>query len=49
MSLYPMFMKCYYHLHPSTKSDNGFVDQKVDDDNSLNLIQMITRRIELTK
>jgi hypothetical protein len=23
MSLYPMFMKCYYHLHPSIESDNG--------------------------
>ncbi len=28
MSLYPMFMKCYYHLHPSIESSNGFVDKK---------------------
>ncbi len=26
MSLYPMFMKCYYHLHPSIEFDNGFDD-----------------------
>jgi hypothetical protein len=26
MSLYPMLMKCYYHLHPLTKTNNGFVD-----------------------
>jgi hypothetical protein len=26
MSLYPMPMKCYYHLHPPIKSNNGFVD-----------------------
>jgi hypothetical protein len=28
MSLYPMFMKCYYHLHPSIESNNGFADKK---------------------
>jgi hypothetical protein len=22
MSLYPMFMKCYYHLHPLIEYDN---------------------------
>jgi hypothetical protein len=26
MSLYPMLMKCYYHLHPSIEFDNGFVN-----------------------
>jgi hypothetical protein len=26
MSLYPLLMKCYYHLHPSIESKNGFVD-----------------------
>ncbi len=26
MSLYPMFMKCYYHLHPSIESNNGVTD-----------------------
>jgi hypothetical protein len=26
MSLYPMIMKRYYHLHASIEFDNGFVD-----------------------
>jgi hypothetical protein len=26
MSLYPMLMKCYYHLHPSIEFDNGFIN-----------------------
>jgi hypothetical protein len=26
MSLYPMLMKFYYHLHPSIESKNGLVD-----------------------
>ncbi len=37
MSLYLMLMKCYYHLHSSIESNNGFVDQKVDDHNSLDI------------
>jgi hypothetical protein len=28
ISLYPMFMKCYYHLHPSIESNNDFADKK---------------------
>jgi hypothetical protein len=34
-SLYRMFMKFYYHLHPSTKFYNGFAYSRVDDDNTL--------------
>ncbi len=26
MSLYPMFMKCYYHLHPLIEFDIGFAN-----------------------
>jgi len=26
MSLYHMLIKCYYQLHPLTKTNNGFVD-----------------------
>jgi hypothetical protein len=26
MSLYPMLIKSYYHLHPLTETNNGFVD-----------------------
>jgi hypothetical protein len=49
MSLYPMFMKCYYHLHSLTQSNNGFVDQKVDDDNNLDIFQVTTRNTKPTK
>jgi hypothetical protein len=31
------------------ESNNGFVDQKVDNDNNLNIVQMITWSIEPTK
>jgi hypothetical protein len=49
MSLYPMLMKCYYHLHPLIKSINDFVDQRMDDDNCLDIFQMRARNIEPTK
>jgi hypothetical protein len=49
MSLYPMFMRCYYHLHPPIEFNNGFVDQKVYDDNNLDIFQMTIGSIELTK
>ncbi len=53
MSLYPMFMKCYYHLHSSIEFDNDFVDQRVDDDNNLDIFQMTSENtkpiIELVK
>jgi hypothetical protein len=39
-------MKCYFQLHLSIEFDNGFVDQKMDDDNSLNIFQMTPRTIE---
>jgi hypothetical protein len=26
MSLYPMLMKCYYHLHPLIEFDNDFTN-----------------------
>jgi hypothetical protein len=26
ISLYPMLMRCYYHLHPLIEFNNGFVD-----------------------
>ncbi len=48
MSLYPMFMKCYYHLHPSIEFDNDFVDQRVDDDNNLDIFQMTSENTKPT-
>jgi hypothetical protein len=32
-SLFPMFLKCHYHLHPFAKSERGVVDQRVEDNN----------------
>jgi hypothetical protein len=40
MSLYLMLMKCYYHLHSSIESKNCFVDQRMDDDNNLDIFQL---------
>jgi hypothetical protein len=37
------------YLHPSIKSNNGFVDEKMDDDNKLCIFQMIRGSIELAK
>jgi hypothetical protein len=49
MSLHPMFMKCYYHLHPSIEFDNDFVDQRVDDYNNLDNFQMALNNTKPTK
>ncbi len=49
MSLYAMFMKCYYHLYPSIEFDNDFIDRRVDDDINLDIFQMTTWGIELAK
>ncbi len=49
MSLYPMFLKCYHHLHPLIESNNGFVNQRMDDDNNWNIFQMTTVNTEPTK
>jgi hypothetical protein len=49
MSLYLMLMKCYYHLYSSIESNNGFANQKVDDDNNLDIFQMIRKSTELAK
>jgi hypothetical protein len=49
MSLYPMFMKCYYHLHPLIDFDNDFVDQRVNDDNNLDIFQMTSENTKPTK
>jgi len=44
-----MLMKCYYQLHWSIEFDKGFVDQKIDDDNSLDIFQMTIGNIEPSK
>ncbi len=37
------------YLHPLIESNNGFANQKMDDDNKLYIFQMITRSIEVAK
>jgi hypothetical protein len=39
-SLFPMLLKCYYHLHPFVESKRGVVDQRVEEDKSLNIFEM---------
>jgi hypothetical protein len=36
-SLFSMFLKCYYHLHPLVESKRGVVDQRVEEDKNLNI------------
>ncbi len=49
LSLYPMFMKCYYHLHPMTKSEIGFAKQTIDENSNLNNFEQIVNTSELVK
>jgi hypothetical protein len=39
-TLYPMFLKCYHHLHPITKSI-GCVDQTSEKNSSLDIFQQL--------
>jgi energy-converting hydrogenase A subunit M len=41
-----MLLKCYYHLHPLIESKRGVVDQKVEEDMSLDIFEMITNTSE---
>jgi energy-converting hydrogenase A subunit M len=41
-----MLLKCYYHLHPLVESKRGVVDQKVEEDMSLDIFEMITNTSE---
>jgi hypothetical protein len=47
-TLYPMFLKCYHHLHPMTKFV-GCVDQTCDENFSLNIFQQIAFTSEPSK
>ncbi len=44
-----MLMKCYYNLYPLIEYDIGFANQKMYDDNSLNIFQMMTKNIDSTQ
>ncbi len=41
-------LKCYYHLHPLVESERGVVDQKVEEDMSLDIFEMTTNTNEST-
>jgi len=47
-SLFPMLLKCYYHLHPLVESKGGVVDEKVEDDKNLDIFEMTTNTNEPT-
>jgi hypothetical protein len=40
--IFPMLMKCYYHLHPLVESKRGVVDERVEEDKNLDIFEMIT-------
>ncbi len=46
--LFIMFLKCHYHLHPLVESKGGVVDQRVEEDNNLNIFEMIVNISEPT-
>ncbi len=44
--LFLMFFKCYYHLHPFTEFGRDVVDQRFEEDNSLDMFEMTTNTSE---
>ncbi len=46
-SLFPMFFKCYYHLHPLIEFKRGVVVQRVEKDRSLDVFEMTSSTSEL--
>ncbi len=46
--LFPMLLKCHYHLHPLVEFERGVVDQKVEKDNSLDIFEMTNSTSEPT-
>ncbi len=42
-SLFFIFLMCHYHLHPLVEYERGIVDQKVEEDSSLDVFEMITK------
>jgi hypothetical protein len=45
--LFPMFLKYYYHLHPLVESKRDVVEQRVQEDMSLDIFEMTTSTSEL--
>jgi hypothetical protein len=46
--LFPMLLKWYYHLHPLVEYERGVVDQRVEEDRSLDIFEMTTNTSEPT-
>jgi hypothetical protein len=44
-----MFQKCHHHLHSLVKFESDIINQKVDEDCSLNIFDKMTRTSEPTK
>jgi hypothetical protein len=42
-----MLLKCHCHLHLLAKSEMGVVDQRVEEDNNLDIFEMIFSTSEL--
>jgi len=47
-SLFLMFLKCYYHLHLLVETKRGFVEQRVEEEKSLDIFEMIASISEPT-
>jgi hypothetical protein len=47
-SLFLMFLTCYYHLHPLAKTERGVVEQRVEEEKSLDIFEMIASISEPT-
>ncbi len=47
-ALFFMFLKCYYHLHPLVESERGVIDQRVEEDMSLDIFEMTTNTSDPT-
>ncbi len=46
--LFPILLKCHYHLHLLAEFERSVVDQRVEDDNNLDIFEMTTSTIDLT-
>jgi len=45
--LFPMVFKYYYHLHPLVESKKDVVEQRVQEDRTLDIFEMTTSTSEL--
>ncbi len=46
--IFPMLIKCYYHLYPLVEYERGVVDQRVEEDMSFDIFEMTTNISEPT-